>query len=78
MPKQSQETNTDTVVGIIEALTDRQSQLDIRLNDLTLRWAGTPFSVQLSGTVTVAVHMRDLTDKEKAAHVAANVAHLRA
>jgi hypothetical protein len=64
--------------GLIDALIDRQSQLDVRLKALTLSLAGTHFAVQLSGTLTVSVHMRELTDEEKGAHVAATVAHLRA
>jgi hypothetical protein len=66
------------VEGLIDSLLDRQSQLDVRLNALTLSLAGTHLALQLSGTLTVSVHMRELTDKEKTAHVAANVAHIRA
>lgn len=65
------------VEGLIDALVDRQSQLDVRLRDVTLSLAGTHLALQLSGTVTVSVHMRELTKEEKGAHAAANVAHIR-
>jgi hypothetical protein len=68
----------DAVEGLIHSLVDRQSQLDIQLKGLTLSWPGTPLSLQLSGTLTVSVHMRELTDDEKEAHAAATVARLHA
>lgn len=64
--------------GIIDALLDRQSQLDVRLQGLTVGLAGTHLALQVSGTLTVSVHMRELTDEEKHAHAAATVAHLQA
>jgi hypothetical protein len=66
----------DMVEGIIDALTDRQSQLDVQLRGLTLSVPGTPLSLKFSGTVTISVHMRELTDDEKAAHAAATLAHI--
>jgi hypothetical protein len=66
----------DMVEGILDALTDRQSQLDVQLKGLTLSVPGTPLSLKFSGTVTVSVHMRELTDEEKAAHAAATIAHI--
>ena len=64
--------------GVIEALTDKHSQLDLRLKGLTLSLGDSRLAVRLSGDVTVAVHLRDLTEEEKAAHAASNVAALRA
>ncbi len=66
----------DMVEGIIDALTDRQSQLDIQLKGFTLSVPGTPLSLRFSGTLTVSVHLRELTDDEKAAHAAATIAHV--
>lgn len=66
----------DMVEGIIDALTDRQSQLDVQLKGLTLSVPGTPLSLKLSGTVTVSVHLRELTEEEKSAHAAATIAHV--
>jgi hypothetical protein len=65
------------VEDMLEALKDRQSELEIRLPSLTLSLPGTHLSVQLSGTLVVSVHMRELTDEEKEAYASANVAHLK-
>lgn len=71
------EISKGAVEGLIDALMDRQSQLDVRLKGLTLSLAGTHLALQLSGTLTVSVHLRELTEEEKGAHAAATVAHLR-
>ncbi len=53
--------------GLIEALADKHSQLDIRLRGLTLKFPGIKEGIELTGTVSFSVHMRDLTDDEKKA-----------
>jgi hypothetical protein len=53
--------------GLIEALADKHSQLDIRLNGLTLQIPGIRTGFVLSGTISLSVHMRDLTEEEKQA-----------
>jgi hypothetical protein len=78
MTEGSMEISKGVVEGLIEALMDRQSQLDVQLKGLSLGLAGTPLAIQLSGKVTVSVHMRELTDEEKEAHASATVAALRA
>jgi hypothetical protein len=65
------------VEGVIDALTDKHSQLDLRLRALTLSLGDSRLSLKLSGDVTVAVHLRDLSEEEKAAHVASTVASIR-
>lgn len=71
-------TNRGAVEGLIEALKDQHSELEVRLEGMTLSLPGTHLSIQMSGTLTVSVHMRELTDQEKEAYASANVAHLRA
>jgi hypothetical protein len=78
MAEGSTEISKGLVEGLIEALMDRQSQLDVNLKALTLSLQGTPLALQLSGKLTVSVHMRELTDEEKDAHSSATVASLRA
>jgi hypothetical protein len=65
------------VEGMVDALSDKHSQLDIRFQNLTLTLGGMGLHVQLSGTVTLSVHLRDLADEERAAHIQHNVAALR-
>jgi hypothetical protein len=78
MPQRNPEGAKDMVGGLIDSLIDRHSQLDVRLNNLTLGMPGSRFALQLSGTITVSVHMRELTDEEKGAHARAVVAQLHA
>lgn len=66
------------VEGVVEALTDKHNQLDVRLRSLTLSLGDSRLAIRLSGELTVSVHMRDLSEDEKAAHVASNVASIRA
>ena len=65
------------VEGVIDALSDKHSQVDLRLQGLTLSLGDSRLALRLSGTVTVAVHMRDLTTAEKDAHAEANIAKIR-
>jgi hypothetical protein len=39
-----------------------------------VRFPGTSFSVEINGTISMVVHMRELTDEEKSALVSKNVA----
>jgi hypothetical protein len=78
MPKDVTDLSKGALEGVIDALLDRQSQLDVRLQELTVGLPGTRLSLQVSGTLTVSVHLRELTDEEKQAHAAATVAHLHA
>lgn len=66
------------VEGLLDALSDKHSQLDIRLDGLSLNLGDSSLGLRLSGTVSVAVHMRGLTSAEKDAHVAANIAKIHA
>lgn len=54
------------IVEMVEALSNRQGELDIRLDRLSLRF---PFGgeVELSGAVSVSLHLRELTDRERKA-----------
>ena len=65
------------VGGNVKALTDKHGQMDIRLKGLALSWKGTPMAWEVNGTVSISVHLRDLTDKEKTAHRDNNLAAIR-
>ena len=61
--------------GLIEALADKQSQLDLNFQKVNLSLPGMQqIGLQLDGTITLSVHMRDLTNEEKQALSAKNVA----
>jgi hypothetical protein len=74
MPSEGEAMGKGLVEGLIDALSDKHAQLDLQLRGLTLNLGGSRLGLQASGTVTLAVHMRDLTDEERDAHVAHNIA----
>jgi hypothetical protein len=78
MTNETADVTKELVEGLIGALSDKHSQMDLRLNALTLSLGGSRLGLQLSGSVSVAIHMRDLTDGEKEAHVASNIARIQA
>lgn len=64
---------TNPFADVIEALADRHGEIDVRLEHLTLRLPMVPEAIEVNGSVTVSVHLRALTEKEKAARVAKEV-----
>jgi hypothetical protein len=78
MAAEGEEMGKGFVEGLIEALSDKHGQLDVRFQNLSVSMGGTGLSVNLSGSIQVAVHMRDLADTEKDAHVRSNIAAMRA
>ncbi len=77
MTSETADVTKELVEGVIGALSDKHSQLDLRLQGLTLSLGDSRLGLQLSGSVSVTVHLRDLTDAEKEAHVAANIARIQ-
>jgi hypothetical protein len=61
------------LLDMVEALSDRQGELDIRLEHLSLRLPMIPESVELNGQITISLHLRELSDKEKAARAAREI-----
>jgi hypothetical protein len=54
----------------VQAIADRHGEMDIRLDHVQLRLPLLRDSFELNGTISVTVHMRQLTDKEKQARAA--------
>lgn len=78
MVDETEEVSKGMVEGIIEALSDKHSQLNLRFQNLAVNLGGTRMGIQLTGGITMSVHLRDLTEAEKDAHAAANLAIIRA
>ena len=76
MTEGSGEMGKGLMEGLIQALSDKHGQLDLRLQGLTVSVGDSRLAVRLSGNVSVAIHMRDMTDAEKDAHASANIARL--
>jgi hypothetical protein len=61
--------------GLIEALANKHSQLDLNFQNVSLRVPGVQqIGVELNGTLTLSVHMREMTDEERNALAATHVA----
>jgi len=61
------------LVELVEALSDRHGQIDLRLDHLALRLPMIRESIELNGQVSVSLHLRDLSDKEKSARAAREI-----
>jgi hypothetical protein len=61
----------------INAMANHQGKVDVRLEGVSLKLPYIPEQVELNGTVTISFHMRELTDKERDAHVAKEIRALK-
>jgi hypothetical protein len=60
--------------GILGTLSGKHSQFDINLQRMSVKFPNIGMSVDLDGLVTVTCHVRDMTEDEKKASAARNVA----
>ncbi len=65
------------VEGLIMALSDKHTQLELHLRGLQLNMVGAPVKLEVNGMVTISVHMRDITKEESAALAAAHIAAVK-
>ncbi len=79
MPSSTEsDTGKGFLEGLIEALANKHSQIDINFQKTAVRLPGLQQSVELNGLVTVSLHMRELTPEEKQASAQRNVAMMTA
>ncbi len=69
---------TNPFFDLVEALSNRQGQIDIRLEKMSLKLPYFGGAVELNGTLTVSVHLRELTERERTAHATRQVKALSA
>ena len=62
------------LADVLEALSDKHSQIDINLQGMTVKLPRSGVSVELNGLVSVTCHIREMTESEKKASAARNVA----
>jgi hypothetical protein len=72
--KSTSDAEKSLVEGIIEALSDKHSQLDINLQGMSVKFPNTGIGVELNGLVTVTCHVRDITEDERKASASKNIA----
>lgn len=62
------------VEGLIDALADKHSQIDINFQNTNIRIPGMQMSIELNGLITLTSHIRALTEEEKQASASKNIA----
>ena len=62
---------------MVQAVLDKHGQMDIRLDRVSWKVPILRDAFELNGTVSVTIHMRDLTDREKQAHVAKTMGSIK-
>ncbi len=70
------ETEKNLFEGLITALANKQSQVDLTFSRTSLRFPGTAVGMEINGTISLVVHLRELTDEEKQVLASKNVASL--
>jgi hypothetical protein len=71
--KSTSDTGRSLVEGIIEALSDKHSQLDINLQRMSVKLPNTGMGIEFNGFVTVTCHVRDITEDERKASASKNI-----
>ncbi|MGA7924358.1 MAG: hypothetical protein WCA77_10345 [Thermoplasmata archaeon] len=77
MAAEGMDAKKSMIQDLMGAMIDKHGQLDVQLRNLSVQLAGSRLGVEVSGLVTVSVHMRDLDEREKRAHVEDTIARLR-
>jgi hypothetical protein len=57
----------------MSAMSNQRGEFDLRLEGVSLKLPFIPDPVEVSGLVTISFHMRELTEKERAARAAREV-----
>lgn len=64
--------------GLVDALSEKHAQLDITLDHLVLKLPGLAQPIEVNGSLTLAVHLRDLNSEEKELSTRRNLARMGA
>lgn len=60
-------------LGLVEALSNRHGEMNVRLEHVTVKLPLIPEKLEVNGTLTLSVHLREMSDKERTAHAAKEV-----
>jgi len=63
-------------LDLMTALSNHHGQIELHLEHVSLRLPFTGQTVELNGDVSLSVHLRELSDRERAAHAARQVHRL--
>lgn len=73
MAQKSTDAEKSIIEGVLEALSDKHSELDINLQGMSVRLPAFGMSVECNGHITLSAHVRDMTEDEKKASASRNV-----
>ena len=62
--------------GMITALANKHSELELNFDKTTLRFPALQMSVEMSGSITLSVHMRDMSEDERKALSSKKIAEM--
>jgi hypothetical protein len=54
-------------LDLMEAIANRHGEVDLRLDHVTMRLPMIRDTIELNGQISISVHLRELTEKERAA-----------
>ncbi len=60
-------------LDLVEAIANRQGEVDLRLDHLTLRLPMLKEAIEVNGALSISMHLRELTEKERSARAAKEV-----
>jgi hypothetical protein len=72
-PSSSSGASGNPFVDVMEALSNHHGQVDIRLERMSVKLPFVRESVEVSGTLSISVHLRELSEKERSAHVSREI-----
>jgi len=75
--REEKATFPDLFAGMVASMVGKHGQMDIRIEKMALTMPGWPLALEVNGKVSVALHLRDLSEEERKAHVASNLASIR-
>ena len=73
MAQRKENAEKSIIEGVLEALSDKHSELDINLQGMSIRLPGLGMSVECNGHIALTAHVRDITEDEKKASASRNV-----
>jgi hypothetical protein len=73
MAQKTSDAEKTVIEGLLEALSDKHSELDINLQGMSIRLPSIGMSVECNGHIALTAHVRDITDDEKKASASRNV-----
>jgi hypothetical protein len=78
MPAPAPLSESGPILDVVNALADREGELEIRLENFSIHLPMVPEGIRLDGTLLVSLRMRDLSEDEKRAHSDRAVRHSKA